>query len=352
MKNIAISSAILLLSLSLFSSCKNDFEIAADWKEIPVVYAILSTTDTAQYVKVSKAFIDKKTSALTIAAINDSLYFPGVAVELHKMWGTIDSGMISLYKVDLNIEGYQKPGGIFSTSPNWAYKTKAKLNPKFQYKLVVRRPDGTELTTAQIILAQDFKVTSPNPVLLSSRELKFINTNSAYPAGDGPTKIAYRSGIGGKVYDCFLRFRYKEVKLSTTDTVEKFIDWQVISGALSPDSKSKDADLTDDKIVYKQIYPYLANKIPVNASVARIAMKDSMELHFWSGGEEMYTYQLVQNAQNGLTQGNIHPDYTNMSNGLGIMSSRYHKVVSGLTLSPLSLDTLRYGQFTKNLGFQ
>ncbi|MEO6758455.1 MAG: hypothetical protein ABIO24_03305 [Saprospiraceae bacterium] len=45
---------LLLLPLAalLLASCTNDFDVTAPWKEIPVVYAILSAKDTAQYVRI------------------------------------------------------------------------------------------------------------------------------------------------------------------------------------------------------------------------------------------------------------------------------------------------------------
>lgn len=59
---------LLLLPFGLFlSACANDFDVTAPWKEIPVVYGILSPQDSAHYIRVEKAFVDPEKSALEIA---------------------------------------------------------------------------------------------------------------------------------------------------------------------------------------------------------------------------------------------------------------------------------------------
>jgi len=73
--------AAVILSV-VFYSCKTDFNVVADWQDISIVYGLLDPTDTAQYIKINKAFLDKNTSALIIAQNPDSLYYQNLDVEL------------------------------------------------------------------------------------------------------------------------------------------------------------------------------------------------------------------------------------------------------------------------------
>ncbi|MEZ5030008.1 MAG: hypothetical protein R2787_01275 [Saprospiraceae bacterium] len=73
MKRMAVFAGILMM-LTLVS-CDNELDLVSDWKEIPVVYGFLSRSDTAQYIRVEKAFLDPATSAFVIAKNPDSLYF-------------------------------------------------------------------------------------------------------------------------------------------------------------------------------------------------------------------------------------------------------------------------------------
>ena len=77
MKKLLLLLPVLALILS---QCSNDFDVTADWKEIPVVYAFLNPKDSAHYIRVEKAFLDPETSAYTIADIADSLYYPADAI--------------------------------------------------------------------------------------------------------------------------------------------------------------------------------------------------------------------------------------------------------------------------------
>src|SRR5690606_16691935 len=105
-------SKLLLLSLGLsLVSCSDDLELITDWKEIPVVWGFLEIGDTAQYIRVEKAFLDGQTSALVIAKNPDSLYFKDIDVRLVNE----SSGQTyTLQKVDGNLEGYPREPGIFA----------------------------------------------------------------------------------------------------------------------------------------------------------------------------------------------------------------------------------------------
>jgi len=41
------NNSFLLLLLFLATACSNDFELTSDWKDIPVVYGLISKKDTA-----------------------------------------------------------------------------------------------------------------------------------------------------------------------------------------------------------------------------------------------------------------------------------------------------------------
>ena len=48
---------LTLFLLTFLASCDNDLEITSDWKDIPVVYGILNSQDSVNYVKLNKAFL-------------------------------------------------------------------------------------------------------------------------------------------------------------------------------------------------------------------------------------------------------------------------------------------------------
>src|SRR5437763_8212539 len=118
-----LSAAVIILSV-LYASCSTDFNVTTTWKDITIVYGLLDASDTAQYIKVGKAFLDPSTNALTIAQNPDSLYYKELNVALYD---NITGTTIQLEKVDGNLEGLVKDTGIFANSPNTLYKTTQSL---------------------------------------------------------------------------------------------------------------------------------------------------------------------------------------------------------------------------------
>ena len=68
---------ILLLCVFAFAmvSCDNELDTIEEYKDIPVVYGFISLSDTAQYIRIERAFVDPNQSALDLAQNPDSLYY-------------------------------------------------------------------------------------------------------------------------------------------------------------------------------------------------------------------------------------------------------------------------------------
>ena len=71
----------LLLTFStivaFFTSCSTDFELNADYDEIPIVFGVLDQSVDTQFVKINKSFIGNGDNN-TYAAINDSSLYTNV----------------------------------------------------------------------------------------------------------------------------------------------------------------------------------------------------------------------------------------------------------------------------------
>src|SRR5688572_25735004 len=108
----------ILAAIIVFASCDNELIVTDEWKDIPVVWGLLNESDTAHYIRVEKAFLDPTTSALDIARIPDSLYYDNALVSLRR----ISTGQIfPLERVNGDLEGYPREGGVFAETPNYLY---------------------------------------------------------------------------------------------------------------------------------------------------------------------------------------------------------------------------------------
>ncbi|RLD21936.1 MAG: hypothetical protein DRI69_02750, partial [Bacteroidetes bacterium] len=154
---------LLLLSGVLLSGCQNDLNVTAPWKDIPIVYGILSPLDTTHYIRIEKAFLDPEISALEIARIPDSLYYKNLDASIFD----ISSGTrFQLLEVDGAEEGLIRDEGVFAEMPNILYKVDAddlKLVPTNSYRLEINRSETLPLVTAEIEIVSRVTIVRPIP---------------------------------------------------------------------------------------------------------------------------------------------------------------------------------------------
>ncbi|MBL7808850.1 MAG: DUF4249 family protein, partial [Saprospiraceae bacterium] len=196
---------LLLATGCLLASCSNDFDVTAPWKEIPIVYGILSPQDTAHYIRVEKAFLDPERSSLAIAQIVDSLYYPANSISVWLEQVGNATSRVQLQRVDGVLEGYPRTEGIFAGSPNWLYKFKQNGSFTLQtgktYRLVIERNDGKEDVTAETTMPGTFTLVKPflgDPV-----------PNISF-AGSVGTPIRWRTDENAYFFNLTIRVRIHE----------------------------------------------------------------------------------------------------------------------------------------------
>lgn len=333
MRKFLIIAAIICLA---FYSCKTDFNVAADWKDITIVYGLLDPTDTAQYIKVNKAFLDQTTSALIIAQNPDSLYYQNLNVELLQYLNGSLKKTIQLVKVDGNLEGYVKDTGIFASAPNFLYKTKEVLDQNSSYSLLITESDNGKQISSSSEIINDFTVLRPTP----TQKVNFF-PGAFY-------NCQWNSAKDGKIYALTVRFFYKELNASdTTIQTEKYLDWPIVSSERS--NSTAGGQQMDVNISGDGFYSWVNSHLVEDPSVYRVS--EHFDFLFSVGGETLDTYNQVTIAQQGLTSGSVLPEYTNIENGLGLFSSRFHKNIVNIPIDGHTIDTLACGQVTKHLRF-
>src|ERR1044071_7961899 len=77
-----------LTALIALTGCEKDFEVAAPYKDIMLVYGIIDPLDSAHYIRIQKAFLDENKSAIEMSKIPDSSYFSNLAVKIQEYTGT------------------------------------------------------------------------------------------------------------------------------------------------------------------------------------------------------------------------------------------------------------------------
>ena len=327
-----IKLTILIAATIILSQCKNDFEVNDNWKDISVVYGLLNSTDSIHYIRLSKAFLGDE-DAYVMAQVSDSLIYPNATVKIEER---INGNLINTYncvKVDTIRED-----GVFAKN-NIVYKTQATLStdPTAIFKLVIIA-NGKEIT-AETALIQNFTVFPiSNPVSMSA------TTNKLF--------ISWNTPKMGRIFEPTVRFFYYDIistnSNTSTDTIKKYID--IPLGSKTSTNK-EGGETMSCELVGNSFLNEVANTLTYNPQlIKRVVAKGSIEVRISVGSDDMYTYIQVTQPSSGIVS--ERPAFSNISNGLGLFSSRFLKISPTIKpeLSSNTLDSLSKGIYTGPYG--
>lgn len=321
----------------LMQNCSNDFELTENWKDITIVYGLLDASDTAQYIRIEKAFLDEKTSALVLAQEPDSLFYENLDVQLQEI--PLQGGAGAFYKldrVDANLEGYQKEGTLFANSPNYVYKLDRPINGSSRYKLLIQKQNDNEEITAETKVIGEVSLSFP------------LQANYLFNFGSNK-KQSFRWNNDGTAffYDLILRIHLTEApKSNPTDTTPVVLDWTVESGIEPEEGLTLVLHEIEDGA---EFYKFLQRSLETNSNIER--KLDRIDVIVRAGGEDLYNYINVGKASAGVTSAETLPAYSNIDDGIGLFSSRYSKESRGFGFTAAMQDTLKDGPYTRELGF-
>ncbi|MCG9880183.1 MAG: hypothetical protein MH472_06255 [Bacteroidia bacterium] len=293
-----LKNFLLLAILTSLFACKNDIDINAPYKDIPIVYGFLDQNQEVQFIRIEKLYQNSGTLSTDQGAkIADSLYFDSLVV---KIINIVSKDTFLCSRVDT----ISKDSGFFSNARNTLYACKLPRNNNANeiYQLSIYYPKKNLYFTATTPVVKD--------ATIYPRRTVFRN--------DIPNHIfqfRFKTGRNSALYDLKVEFVYKEMNAADTNIFEfKTIVYDL--------AKSKDyqpeRDVTEN-IVSRNYINYLKERIPADPSKVR----RSMHVNFTTyGGAPEFRTMLDLNTPNlSIVQKN--PQYSNISNGgIGIFSSR------------------------------
>ncbi len=331
---------LLFFVAVLVASCSNDFELTDDWKDIPIVYGLLSPVDSVNYIRVEKAFLDPNTSALEIAQRPDSLYYENITVQISH---DKSDQVFELIRVDGNTIGLEREGGVFAQAPNYLYQLVLPPGELLvggdYYKLNINRGDNKEDIVAETRILREIRIEKPkNPVSI----------DWLYGENESELEVDWIFTEEVALFDLKIQFNYKEYPNNQPqEAVEKQLVW-LVDKSIKP--KSDGSTVIRNDLPAGLFYQFLGSNIAVDPGMTRIFQ--NFDIKVIGGGAEILEYIEVGLAATGITSSQIITSYSNLSDGLGIFSSITHSSVKGNTLRPESRDTLRDGIYTRDLNFQ
>lgn len=333
---------LVLISCTLFlGACSTDLTVIDDYKDIAIVYGLLNQNDTAQYIKINKAFLGAG-NALQMATVYDSVTYKNLRVELERWKNGSKVGASIKLNPDFSIP---KPSGTFSSPLQMLYKTKSPLFEDSEYKLVI-----TDTIKGNVVRGSTAMVQS-----IASLSKPFSSTFN-FTNKTIPFKIEWVSVPNGKMYGVTLRFYYIEKNVTTSQIdSSKYVDW-VFANQNSQTTLGGQAMSVE--FLGNDFFGFLKSQLAPPASNIQRYVKNVSAHHFdiifTVGTEDLATYISVSQPATGLLQEK--PQYTNLDNGYGVFAARYTKVFDGINsnnymLGSFSLDSLYTGSRSGNLFF-
>ena len=253
----------------------------------------------------------------------------------------ISSNGFSVYtlnRIDGATVGLNKDTGIFANTPNYLYTFHQFLDSTRNYTLLVTRNGGADTVAyANTSLVNTFTIYSPSN--LGNSTIAFSNAN--------PATITWAAAQNSGSYDLTVRFFYREyVTATNTLTKDTFIDIPVFRSYI-PGTTTGNITYTFTSSI---ILSYMAQNIAHDPTVYREF--NNMQFNFAAGGTALTSYFVSQQAQSGLTSSNALPPYTNITNGVGLLSSREYQSVSSIFLTNEGLDSLACDPTASFLNFK
>lgn len=350
LQNFTMIQRLLLLSILtvtvFIQACKTDFDINAEYKDITIVYCLLNQKDSVHYARINKAFLGNENALVMASDPANSLYpYEDLTVTVEEY---VNDVVTNIYPLD-TVVVYNKEPGTFGNPAQVLYAFTAQLNQNAIYKLKILNNKSGKLVEAESVIVNNFSFEKPYvppvpppPQIYKLPSLSFIGTS--------PITLEWKTGKNGVRYQANMIYYYQEMSL--TDTVTRMFEWKL--GTVKTNNITGGETMRID-IVKESFYVKLSDNIPYNPDVRRRSLY--LEFVIYVAGKEFNTYMEVNEPSTNLVQEK--PEYTNISNGIGIFCSRYIKdeVSSSdqrpirFQLNPQTIAEIKVNQHTNHLGF-
>lgn len=317
---------LAVMAAGLVTSCETAIDINSTNQDAPIVYCVLNSADSFQYVRIQKTYLIDQ-AALNNPPEQDSILFKGEILVTMERWS--GGKVMETVRFEQTNE-IPKDSGFFPYEKNILYKAKTRIIANQIYRLYIYLGSKEKILYAEASSLGNLTVIDPLP--LPERKI------SLYAGTNYTCRWAPVANAG--VYQVVVQFNYNEIIGGVTKI--KHIDWP--QAFASPGS---DADYLSIDISGARFMHILQDNLKSGDGIVREVT--GMNFQIISGSMEMkYYIESTSPSEGALME---KPVYSNITNGIGLFCSVARINVNDLLLSPVAIDSIAYGQFTKTLGF-
>ena len=314
---------IFIIFISVLASCSTDVNMYAEYKDVPIIYAMLNPRTDTNYVKITRAFCgtnEELINANEVALIYDSSNYPGKLdvriLELKNTHGGPYEPTDRVFVLD-TMTIHNKHEGTFYAPHQMVYYTTERFNTgangnKYKYRLVIIKPDG-DTVTAQTSMVGNEEFT------IESGSANF----QVYPT-DAMGKILFKADGSASLYDAKIQFNYRE------QLAGQEMKRMNVSRSFGTKPIEEYANLTGNLYYLEYSLNWLFNALrnaigadtivnPNHPNVVRYI--DDFVISISAGGDELNYYYIANQTQLNSPMALI-STYTNITGGYGLFSSR------------------------------
>lgn len=298
-----ISLIAILSSLFFFQQCSTEVDLYADYKDITIIYGLLDVDDDTTWIKITKAFTGPG-NALEFAKDPDSSNYPYLLDV--KLTGYKNGDVVHTYTLDtLTVRSKDVGDTLFYYPNQLMYYTAEPLSADAEYKLTVNNKGKVLSSETNMIGDFGVSITPPRYIIFDS---------------DNDKDITVHPAINGKRYELNLVFNYKELLPGSQDTLYKSIGFSL--GSKKVDNPLQPPLNLIFSYLGEVFYKTLDNDLAKTPGIKR--WSENVDIVVSCGSLVLNTYLEINGGDNSLLQ--EVPQYTNITDGLGIFTSRHTMV--------------------------
>lgn len=314
---------VFTLFIAIFYSCSTDVDLYADYKDVPIIYAMLDSHADTNYVKITRAFCgtnDNPINANEVALIYDSSNYPEKLdvrfIELKSIYGNKYEPTGRVLILD-TLTIHDKEEGVFYSPDQVVYYTSEHLkvdtgDGKYSYRLLAVKPDGDTITARTTMVGnEEFSIETGG-------------MNFQLAPTDAVGKLFFRADGAASLYDVKIEFNYREQKAGQEMQMKK------ISRSFGTKTIDEYAHLIENTYYLEYSLNWLFNTLG-NAIGGDTVMDanhpnvvrymDDFIISISAGGDDLNYYYLANQWQINSPISLV-TTYTNIEGGYGLFSSR------------------------------
>ena len=319
---------LIAIAALIFNSCSNKVDLYSYDGDTTIVYAMLDASLDTNFFKITHSFLGDATQ---LAHDYDANNYKYDEIEVTLSGNFVDdilpNGTIVLGHYDFTLDTISKwipydPNSQFYSGcyQTYYYVTKTMAEGQ-EYTINVLRKEDNVNVTAKTKTINSFRINKPLSTSTINFNIKKYTMEWSVP---DPSTLWHTTAA---YFEITGYFHYKELMPGATDTVHQTIRW-----SLGSDKAENLVMYANNMVFYAFTFSpeglfgildtdtYLREHSPMGVQ----RFFDKFEFEITAIGEELYNYHIVTTSSSAIQDV---PNYSNVENGMGLMSSRISKKV-------------------------